>query len=257
MQLKLNSTILEGGCFMKKSYKILMLLGLFTLCCATLCADTFNEKLTKEDRAKLDKGEVLIKNIDYQKYMCLNPDENAVCKQIVTGVKNLNPKYLAEIIQKKDYKGNEKLPDKIEALLKNIPDYAGIPYYSERHKKYFDLYSSAKIVSETKNGNTTTIKAELDMEPFGIVKEDITIEKHDDYLLYTAVNTNDLKYDGFTCVGKGKLKVYIYLYKKDNKWIIYGIGGVNAPHFPFLTDRIRTSFINRIKTFCNFIFTKL
>ena len=53
------------------------------------------------------------------------------------------------------------------------------------------------------------------------------------------------------------VKPEFYTYKKDDKWIIYGIGGVNAPHFPFLTDRIRTSFINRIKTFCNFIFTKL
>ena len=242
---------------MKRTTKFIWIFTLLTLCITSLFADTFNSKLTAQEKAKLDKGEVLIKNIDYQKNMCLNPDENAVCKKIVNEVKNLNPKYLAEIIQKKDYKGNEKLPEKIEKLLKNIPDYAGIPYYSERHKRYFDLYSSAKIVSETTNGNITTIKAELDMEPFGIVKEDITIEKHDDYLLYTAVNTNDLKYEGFTCVGKGKLKIYIYMYKKDDKWVIYGIGGVNAPHFPFLTDRIRTSFINRIKTFCNFIFTKL
>ena len=49
----------------------------------------------------------------------------------------------------------------------------------------------------------------------------------------------------------------ILLFKDEDNWILYGIGGVNAPKIPFFSERIEVSFINRIKTFCNFIFTKL
>ncbi len=237
--------------------KITVLISTITLVTNALFANPFNSNLTAEEKQKLDSGEVLIKNIDYQKYMCLNPEENSTCKTIVNNVKELNPKYLAEIIQIKEYKGNEDLPEKLSELLHNISDYAGIPYWSERHQKYFDLYSSAKIVSSNKEKNKSTIQAELQMEPFGKVNETITVEQNQTDLLYTAYNTNDLKYSGITCVGKNKMKIYIYLFKSNDKWILYGIGGVNAPHIPFMTERIRTSFINRIKTFCNFIFKKI
>lgn len=224
---------------------------------AGVYASPFNEKLTADENAKLKKGEVVIKNIDYQKYMCLNPDTDETCAKIVQEVKDFNPKYLAEIIQVKPYKGNEDLPERMAKLLKNVGDYAGIPYWSERHERYWDLYSSAKIVSQKKEGNKTLLKADLEMEPFGLVQEDIVCEQKDNSLFYSAVNTNVLKYEGFTCVSKGKLKVFIYCVHIDDNWYIYGVGGVNAPHLPFLTDRIRTSFINRIKTFCNYIFTKI
>lgn len=233
------------------------LLLLASMTCSSVFANPFNSKLTASERDRLDKGQVVIKNIDYQKNMCLNPDTDATCAKIVQAVKDYNPKYLAEIIQVKDYKGNEDLPQKMAAILNNISDYAGIPYWSERHECYFDLYSSAKIVSQKKTGDKTEIKADLEMEPFGLVSEDIICESKKDSLYYEAVNTNNLKYEGISVVGKGKLKVYIYCVHIDDKWYIYGCGGVNAPHMPFLTDRIRTSFINRIKTFCNFVFTKL
>lgn len=224
---------------------------------APVFSDSFNSKLTDAERAKLNKGELLIRNIDYPKYICLNENEDSNALRIVNNVKNFNPKYLAEVILIKDYKGNEDLPKRMSTLLNNIEDYAGIPYWSERHEKFFDLYSSSKITSKKSEGNTTTIKADLIMEPFGLVQETIVCEQYNDFLIYSAENTNDLKYTGITCVGKQKFKVYIYCVHKDDKWIIYGIGGVNAPHIPFMTDRIRTSFINRVKTFCSFIFKKL
>lgn len=217
----------------------------------------FNKNLSDKDLQTLNSGKVLIKNIDYAKNMCLDGQSNTVAADIISNVKKYNPKYLAEIIQIKEYKGNEDFPQKLEKILNNIPDYAGIPYWSERHERYYDLYKTAEIVSKTKQNNITTIDAKLYMEPFGDVCERITVENNGEYLLYTAYNTNDLKYSGISCVGPKKMKIYIYLFKENDKWIFYGVGGVNAPHLPFMTDRIRTSFINRIKTFCNFVFTKI
>ena len=85
-----------------------------------LNANPFNTNLTKAEQEKLNKGEVLIKNIDYQKYMCLDSQYNETTNNITKDVKSLNPKYLAEIIQIKEYKGNENLPEKLSVLLNNI-----------------------------------------------------------------------------------------------------------------------------------------
>lgn len=237
--------------------KTIFSLILFTAFSFSVAALPFNSNLSQTDKDKLLKGEVLIKNIDYSKYMCLDGTATSVTEQIVNNVKGFNPKYLAEIIQIRDYKGNENFPEKLEAILNNIPEYAGIPYWSERNQRYYDLYSSAKIAGKTTNGNKTNIKAELYMKPFGDLFEEIEVERYKDGLLYSAYNTNELKYEGISCVGAKKFKTYIYLFKYEDKWILYGIGGVNAPHIPFMTDRIRTSFINRVKTFCNFAFKKL
>lgn len=242
---------------MKRIIKYFTIISFMAIATTNLFGNPFNSKLTASEQEKLDKGEVVIKNIDYAKNMCLNGAEDEICAKIVKEVNNFSPKYLAEIIQVKDYKGNENLPAKMAEILNNIEDYAGIPYFSERHQCYFDLYSKASITNIKKEGSKSFIDANLEMEPFGTVNETIVCETGKDYLLYTAENTNNLKFQGITCVGKNKLKVYIYCVHKDDKWIIYGIGGVNAPHMPFLTDRIRTSFINRIKTFCNFVFTKI
>ena len=95
------------------------------------------------------------------------------------------------------------------------------------------------------------------MEPFDLVNEDIALYRTKDSILYTAVNTNKLRYlDKFDCVWPRKMKICILLIRDGDNWILYGIGGVNAPRVPFFTERIQTSFINRINTFCSFIFKK-
>jgi hypothetical protein len=53
------------------------------------------------------------------------------------------------------------------------------------------------------------------------------------------------------------MKSVILLFRHEDNWILYGVGGVKALKVSFLEKRIETSFINRIKTFCNFVFTKI
>ncbi len=96
------------------------------------------------------------------------------------------------------------------------------------------------------------------MTPFGTIHETIVLKKSNESVYYSAVNNNKLRYfDEFDCVWPKKLKICIVLINDGENWILYGTGGVNAPRIPFFTERIETSFINRIKTFCNFIFTKI
>ncbi|MCQ2597725.1 MAG: hypothetical protein MJ181_07730 [Treponema sp.] len=236
--------------------KIFASVFLFTLVFSAYSA-TFNDNLSESERETIEKGEILIKKINYSKYICL---ENGTCEfgdRLIKLYKKLSPKYLAEVIQIKPYEGNEDLPERMQELLANISDYAGIPYWSERHERFWDLYSSAELVSEEDTENGKEIQARIDMEPFGVFNQKITIEKEDEVLLYDSENLNKLNYEGIDVVFKGKMKMSILLFRDGDNWVLYGIGGVNAPRIPFLTQRIDTSFINRIKTFCNYIFEKL
>ena len=231
-------------------------LVLFSLV-STALADPFNSKLTADERNQISSGEILIKNINYEKFMCFKKGESELGDRLLAEIRDLNPKYLAEVIQIKPYKGNEDLPQRLETLLNNVPEYAGIPYFSERGQQWYNLYDSAEIVESIDRVDGKDLKAELMMEPFDLVKEDISLWRSEDTILYTAVNTNKLRYlDKFDCIWPKKMKICILLLRDGDKWILYGIGGVNAPRVPFFTERIQTSFINRINTFCSFIFKK-
>lgn len=217
----------------------------------------FNSKLSENELKKIESGEVLIKNINNYNNISISSENPAVSK-LIDSVKKTDPNYLAEVIQIRPYKGNENLQQIIRNALENISDYAGIPYWSERHERYYDLYSSAVTIrTDQVDEKLTKIQAELFMEPFGTIYSPIEIEQTEDYLFYQSTNTNDLKVEGITCVRKYNMKSVIILIKDGENWILYGVGGVKAPRIPFLTQRIEVSFINRIKTFCNYIFTKI
>ena len=248
---RLFLAILAGD--MKKHLIYLPLL----LAMATAFADPFNAKLTSAERARLDRGEVLIRNIDKMKNVCVN--ENANTQQLLTAMKELAPVYTAEIIQVRPYAGNEQLLSVIKKSLLDISDYAGIPYYSERTKEWYELYDSAVITKTEKLGNgRTRLLADLEMAPFGVINAEINLYEGTDYLYYDMTNLNKLRYhDRFNVIKPQKMKSAIVLFRDGERWILYAIGGVDTYKVFFLEDRVETSFINRIKTFCNFIFNKL
>ncbi|SFI52577.1 hypothetical protein SAMN04487775_102195 [Treponema bryantii] len=237
--------------------KIVFSLLIFISLTTFLSADPFNNKLTAEERKTIESGEILIKNINYEKFMCFKKGESELGDILQAEIHELNPKYLAEVIQIKPYKGNEDLPQRLEALLNNVPEYAGIPYYSERNDEWYNLYDSATITETVERKDGLSLKADFMMEPFDLVQEEIELTRSKDSILYTSVNTNKLRYlDKFDCIWPRKMKICILLVRDGDNWILYGIGGVNAPRVPFFTERIQTSFINRINTFCSFIFKK-
>ena len=216
-----------------------------------------NSLLSQKEKDDLLNGQVLIRNIDKYKNMCIE-GSNPGIQKLREIVDEQNPNYLAEVIQVKPYEGNENLQEVVRSALENISDYAGIPYWSERHQRYWDLYSSAVVVGSSQiNETTKQINADLYMEPFGLIHSPILIEQTEDFLLYNTTNNNNLKIEGFTVVKKQNMKSLILLFRYEDKWILYGVGGVKALKVSFLEQRIETSFINRIKTFCNFIFTKI
>ena len=213
----------------------------------------FNDKLTSEEAISLKKGEIVVRNIGSYKKICLN-DINDKTSEIMEDFKKLKPSYLAETILIRPVSSNasEEI-QKLRDVLINVSNYVGIPYYSVRHDKWYDLYSSADVKEHYFSGKKECVNVDFYMEPFGTINTDISVESSSSHLLYRSVNTSKIKYEGFTCIDPWDLVSCIYVFQYGSWQIIYGIGGADAPTIFFLQSRIETSFVNRITSFCTFM----
>jgi len=236
--------------------KFILFIASIILLSSSLFADPFTKYLTKDEKSKLEKGEVVIKKLSSYKKLSIASNDST--KRTLEIFKKLDPSYITEIIQIKPYKGNEDIIEKVDAALMDIEDYAGIPYFSERQQKWYELYDWAKVTDLKEDGNKRTVLADMYMSVFDVVKTQIDTEKNAESYFYSSMNLNVLRYhDKFDAVGKKDFKSSIVIFRDGDNWILYGIGGVDVPRIPFVSDRIETSFLNRTKSFCNFIFEKL
>ena len=242
-----------------------LILTTFLLCCTFFAhAQIFNSNLSDSEKLMLENGEVLVRNIGNAKKIALN-EINEDAQSFLSVIKALKPPYLVEIIQKIPYEGNEKIFDTLRKELTDVESYVGIPYFGQRTQRWYDLYSSAVVLSKAETPETTNILANLEMSPFGIITTNIDITQKEDMLLYSSYNTEPVKIqdsgvkivDGMTCAKANAMKSFVYAFRAGDSIILYGIGGVNAPNVIILKDKIDNSFINRVTTFCKYIFSKL
>ena len=243
---------------MKRALRVCQRVIFACVFCAALSAqDVFNDNLSVEERAVLSSGETLIKNTSSYKKMCLEASNPQVQKLRQT-VMEMKPAYFAEVIKEYPVQGREDLPSVFAQLVTDVSSYAGIPYFSERKQKYYDLYTWAKITSSSQEGNTLKMMADFEMKPFGEVSMRIETEVGKDYFWYESTNTTLMRYyDKFDCVKPENMKSLIVIFKSGDKWVLYGAGAVKAPSIFFLRDRVDTSFMNRIKAFCAYFFAKM
>jgi hypothetical protein len=216
----------------------------------------FNANLTPEERAKLDAGEILIRNIGKPKAISLEPI-NSDAVSAIESIKSLDPNYLVEVIQVRPYIEGEDLTGRLKSILLDIPSYKGIPYWSVTNQQWFELYSSATVERTQTQGSVTEVGATLVMDPFTPIDAAIRVSGTGDSLLYSMVNNNNLKAEGITAIKKGCMNSTILVFRRKDSLVLYGIGGVKAPVIFFLKQRIERSFMNRIKTFCMFVYEKL
>lgn len=222
----------------------------------SLPQNLFNSRLSAPEKEALRSGEMIFESVGNLKNIRIN--ENEKTRQAVNAIRKLNPNHLSEIIQIRPYKGNENLIDRISAVLGDVKNYVGIPYFSERNQKWYDLYSEAEILSIKKEQNTETIEERFYMKPFGYYTSEIKIENRGDYYFFTMKNTQKLRYyDKFDAVGNGKMQAAVLVFRDGGSWVIYALGGAKIIDIPFLVKRAETSFTNRIKAFTTAIFKKL
>lgn len=238
------------------SVLLIMLFSLSLLCAAEFPKELFNKNISEAELTLLEKNQYVIRKISTMKKISFCAENEGAVKLIETAEK-LKPAYIAEIIQILPVKDNPDLRTEIKNRLMDISSYAGIPYYSQRMNKWYDLYEKAEILETKQNGYLTEVLADLTMEPFGVINTKIITEETSDYFYYSSTNLNTLRYyDKFTCVNPQKMKSQICVFRYGDNWILYAIGAVNAPNIFFIRERVETSFINRINTFCSSFFKK-
>ena len=239
---------------MKKSFLFSTIFAFIAL--VSVQAEIFNSKLSSDEKQKLENGEVLIRNIKSMKDVCVK--ENDSSSRILATMKKLDPAFVAEVIQIRPVEGNENLIEEIDSTLCNIGDYVRITYYYDRQQKWYELYSSAEIKKITEEKNDKQIDCILEMSLFGKFNSQINVTKDENFYFYELKNMENLIYhEKFTAVKSKKMVSCMTVFRDDDNWVLYAIGGVDVPKLWFLKDRIETSFMNRIKTFCNFIFSKI
>ena len=244
---------------MNRLQKKLIFLSLTLISFQLSANDIFTKYMTNENKDALNRNETVIIKTDSYKKLSIETD-NYAFQKLKNEIQELKPAYIAEVIRVYPIIEGENFIENFDSLIMDVKSYVGIPYFSERSQQYYDLYSSAEIVSvkQNQNQNQTTTNANLTMEPFGLIQTQILTEKTDDYYYYESTNLNKLRYyDKFDCVSPKNMKSSIVIFKNDNNWIVYSIGAVKAPSVFFLRDRIETSFMNRIKTFCSFFIEKI
>jgi hypothetical protein len=243
-----------------KGYRVFFCAAALLVCVrargASFSPDLFNGNLTAEERVKLSAGDVLIRNIGKAKNISLIPT-NPAAQKAIAAIQDLNPSYLAEVIQVRPYKADERVIDRIRDILLDVPSYKGIPYWSVTGQQWYDLYSSAVVRSARGNAALTVIGAELVMDPFTPIDAEITVAVEDSALFYFMENKNTLKTRGMTAVKENCMNSIIVVFRDGDSLVLYGIGGVKAPAVFFLKERLDRSFMNRIKTFCSFVYEKL
>lgn len=258
-----NKIIMEHMNFSRLTKKIIVVVSASLLMSLSIFAQSgsssklFNSNLSSSELKNFNDYKTVIKNTGKVKKICL-ASNNYIAQKAISTIKDLDPTYLVEIIRKYPYKGNEDLIEKLDEIIMDIPSYAGIPYWSEQHNRYFDLYTTASISSIKEDSSGRTVLADLYMKPFGNINTQMLIKQTEETYYYEATNLNKLRYsDKISAVKPKKQKSVIVVFRQDDDWILYALGGVDAPSVPFLSGRIETSFINRIKTFCTYCFTKL
>ena len=244
--------------------KIFLIKLLMFFICFSVYSQTykilFNSKITDSELELLSKGETLIRNIGDKKNISLTKSNSEYVKNIHNELNKKNPNYLAEIIKiiPKTTKTNNIKQLLYEGIF-DIESYTNIPYYSERNKRWYDLYSYAKIDKIVKKDSETIIDFTTSMEPFGTIKMKGSLEETNDSLFYSMINTSKIIYErmNLTCVKTENMYNAITLFEYDNYYILYGIGAVNAPSVFFMKDRIEKSLVGRIKCFFKYMFEQI
>lgn len=224
---------------------------------ASLSAQSFfSEKLNSQELEQAQGESTLIKKIDSYKNISILPNtENTTA--IANAIKELKPSLVLEFIKIIPKTQDQTILESLHKILLNIENYAGIQYWSEQQKRYYDLYTSVVVNSTKEIPFGYKLNVTYDMLPFNPYKANVLLKKTDSTLFYSTINTELMKFKGVPAIKKEDFHFYIVAQETEDSVILYGLGAVDAPILPFVKDRIEVSFTNRIKTFCQFIFKEV
>ena len=199
----------------------------------------------------------MIRQLDTASKLSLAPfsaEASAILKEIA----QLNPNYLVEVIALVPYTPGAKQIERLAITLSDIQGYIGIPYYSVREKKTYDLFDKVNILLRKTIPGGELIEAEQHMKPFEDYKASYEYRISADSLIFRSVNLSHIAYKGIRSVAPGNMKWYLYVFHSDGFLVYYGIGAVKAfDMVGLIRDRLEVSFIGRVGAFFDYMSTQL
>jgi hypothetical protein len=212
------------------------------------------EGLEPAEVLSLYEGKALLRNHESKATLRLSAF-NTEASSIRKEVSQLNPNYLVELIALIPKADVATQLSKLAKILSDIEGYVGIPYWSVREQKTYDLFDRVSVLSAKAMPGGEYREAEQHMKPFEDYKASYQYKIESESLIFHSTNLSHLSYKGIRAVSPGGMKWYLYVFKSGDHLVYYGLGAVKAfDMFGLIRDRLEVSFLGRVGAFFNHMY---
>jgi len=208
--------------------------------------------LSAEEVAQLEAGEPVFIFMDDMDESSLSPTSREG-REILEEYEDIDPNFLIEsffILPVEEGTGDRVL-EEVRTFLLDITRFIGVPYWSERHEKYFDLFSRIEIKKRrTFDDGSSGLFAEQKMKPFKPHEALYRYWMQGSDFIYTSTNTEPIHYKFVKAVKEGNMFTSLFVHAEPEALVFYGVGGVRAfTFFGVFGDRLQDSFQGRTEAF--------
>ena len=211
--------------------------------------DLLFDRLTEPEKAALRRGESVFRRPNVWAELSVPPSA-PFAKDLKAEVRKLGANYIGEVIMLVPKAANPDLLSRLVRDLQDVESHVGIPYWSKRYEKYFDLFDRVKILERSGTAERGSLTAEEHMSPFDDYRARYEWKLEGGRLSFFSTNETHLSYDGRKAVSPGQMIWRLEAYEDGDRWVLYGIGAVKAfDMLGLLRDRLSASFMGRIEAF--------
>ncbi|MCF7914817.1 MAG: hypothetical protein K9L66_06615 [Spirochaetaceae bacterium] len=213
----------------------------------------FVEKnISQSEIDQLAAGEPIFTFLQDMDGISLSPD-SVEGQEILERYKEIEPNFLIEsfFILPLPEQDSAQTLNEAERFLMDISQFEGVPYWSEEHEKYFDLFSEIEILErKTFDDESRGIVVEQKMKPFKPHKALYRYWRNGSDFIYTSKNTEAIRYKLIKAVREENMVTSLFVHAEPEALVFYGVGGVQAfTFFGMFGERMETSFTGRTEAF--------
>lgn len=218
--------------------------------------------LSAVEAAKLESGELLVRNVADPSLLALAAEGHAA-DALRSKIASLNPNYLTEVltsIPAADAKAAAAILQRLAATLADPKGYVGIPYWSKRNQRTYDLFDKMEVRARAALPGGESIEVLQHMEPFDDFRARYEYSLDGDALRFTGSNLDPIiySYQKFEAVSPNAMVWAIYAFRNGGRVFFYGVGAVKAfDLFGALRDRLEPSFMGRVEAFFTAMSSKI
>jgi len=212
--------------------------------------------------AASQSGALVIRNVADPSLIALGvPGPAAVALRLK--VASLKPNYLTEAmawVPAADIKAATAILKRLASTLADPRGYIGIPYWSARNQKTYDLFDKMEVRGRSALPGGEAIEVLQHMEPFDAFRARYEYRLDGDGLRFTASNLDPIiySYRKFSAVSPDGMLWAILAYRQEGRVFFYGVGAVKTfDLFGAFRDRLEPSFMGRVKAFFTAMYSNM